>query len=129
MNVNFLIAGALVLLLALTHGLAWVQGGRAVQAEADRARLAAVSRAIAQADAIRAEDAAVLATRAVERTQTREVIRYVQRAAPVVSTPDCADLGPEWVSLFNAAVHAANGDAGAAASAVAAGGDGDGDAP
>ncbi|MEW5974126.1 MAG: hypothetical protein AB1713_10260 [Pseudomonadota bacterium] len=91
------------------------------EAAAKESQLAAVVRAIHQSEALRAEDASVLSASAAERIKVIKETRYVEREAPRVATPHCADLGADWLRLFNRAIDAGHGEtvgAGAAASSA-----------
>lgn len=71
-------------------------------------RLAAVERALAQAEKIHQEDMAMLAGSHQIIESVRTEIRYVEREYEAVDTPDCTDLGPHWIRLHNQAAAAAN---------------------
>ena len=51
----------------------------------------------------------IIRTVVEERERIREVIRHVEREP--VDTPECADLGPDWIGLHNKAARVASGAA------------------
>lgn len=126
----YIIAGLTLLMASIGSGMGWWlyhQGRTAehavcleAQAKAADARDKALHRAFDQADRIASEDLDVATASNAERIRVIKEIRYVQRAAKQVKTPDCRDLGPDWFGLYNRGIAAANGSPGNADSAAPA---------
>jgi hypothetical protein len=74
---------------------------------ADNEQLASVQQAIEQANKVAAEDQELLDESAKIRIKIETRYRTIYRDVPSVATPDCRDLGPDFIRLFNNATRAA----------------------
>lgn len=96
---------ALVAGLGFTHYWTYSQGKTAERAVQELRLAQALRRAAEQAQEIRDQDIQVLMGAKERETRIVERIRTVQVDVP---TPDCSDLGTEWMREFNRALAIAN---------------------
>lgn len=89
------------------YWLAYTNGREACKAEHDAATIAHITRAIEQANDQRAQDLEIIDAAQASEIKTRTVFRTIYREAEHVES-DCADVGDEFVRVFNAAVRAAD---------------------
>jgi hypothetical protein len=92
-----------VALLAASFAL----GARYEAGEQAKVRETVLQREIARMEAIWEEDRRLLLEARIVERQVQTVYREIYREAETVATPDCADLGPEWLGLYNRAIEAA----------------------
>lgn len=96
---------ALVGGLGFTHYWTYSKGKTAERTVQELRMAQSLRRAAEQAQKIRDEDINVLMGAKERETRIVERIRTIQIEVP---TPDCSDLGPEWLREFNRAIAIAN---------------------
>jgi hypothetical protein len=98
-----LVVVTLVASLGSSHLLAYRQGRIAERAVQEMHTAAALQRAALEAERIRDQDLAILTGARDRETVLRERIREVRIDVP---SPDCRDLGPDWLHAANEAIAA-----------------------
>lgn len=96
---------ALVAGLGFTHYWMYSTGKTAERTVQELRMAQALHRAAAEAEAIREHDIEILMGARDRGNRIIERIRTIQIEVP---TPDCSDLGPEWLREFNRAIAIAN---------------------
>ena len=120
-----ILAGILVTAIGTGARMLWKSGYDAAVVDQQELAIERQNKAIedARAEWERTQEAAeaeiIIEERIVEviREVEREVPRVVERIVEV--TPECADLGPEYAGLLNAAVRASNSRAASPSDAAA----------
>lgn len=71
-------------------------------------RLEDAERIIQEASERYEQDMELLMDSSREFGRIKEIIRYVDKETPKVETPECTDLGNDWIRLYNQSIEAAN---------------------
>ncbi len=100
-----LVVVTLVVSLGSSHLLAYRQGKTAERTVQELRTAQALQRAAREAERIRDQDLAILTGARDRETILRERIREVRIDVP---TPDCRDLGADWLRAANQAIAAAH---------------------
>jgi len=95
------LVSGLIVATAASHGSLYLQGRLAERNVQEQRRAEALRRAAEEAERIRDQDLAILMGARDRETIFRERIREVRIDVP---TPDCRDLGADWLQQANQAL-------------------------
>ena len=102
---TFALAVGLIVAIAASHGSLYLQGRLAERHVQEQRRVEALRRAAEEAERIRDQDLAILMGARDRETVFHERIREVRIDVP---TPDCRDLGADWLQQANQALTASH---------------------
>jgi tRNA G37 N-methylase Trm5 len=100
-----ILIGSVIALLGASHTLVYQKGKSSERAAHELAKTRAVLRAVEESERIRIRDFEILMGARQRETIITERLKTVYVDVP---TPDCVDLGNDWLQEYNRALSAAN---------------------